>query len=289
MFGHSGIHLSSFRLWIIDSSMFPIPRRTVVVRGYRPSCNTDDSIGPRCCDSRRPYLWVLPTFDFSDEPQEGINPITKASWYAVEWFGNAFGDSSAACRATTTTSTTTTTTTSEGPSLSLAETVQRIQWDNDRSYFLSGQVDELIYDPNCVFRDPFICFVGRDWFVTNLANLGSFITNYNAKVLEYAQPNPTTIQTKVCTWTSNLYKREELLSWLQPVPPKHPRPHIHGPFWIYEYMRGHLSWNVDERMNGPRWFFLAPLDIFSNGHLCFLSCCYCCCLSLDRYTPRHHD
>ena len=129
----------------------------------------------------------------NQEAQDSMNPITKASWYAVELFGKAFGQSS---RSRTTTDTPWY---DGGPPQSLAETLQRIQLDNDRSYFLSGQVDEAIYDPNCVFRDPFVSFVGRDRFVTNLANLGSFITKYSAKVLEYAQPNDTTIQTKVRT------------------------------------------------------------------------------------------
>jgi hypothetical protein len=57
---------------------------------------------------------------------------------------------------------------------SLQETLARIQLDNDRSYFLSGKVDTLIYDPDCIFSDPFISFRGRDHFVDHLANLGSF-------------------------------------------------------------------------------------------------------------------
>jgi hypothetical protein len=57
--------------------------------------------------------------------------------------------------------------------------------DNDRSYFLSGEVDRLIYDEDCVFADPFVAFNGRDRFIDNLANLGSFITNYDAKMLKY--------------------------------------------------------------------------------------------------------
>jgi hypothetical protein len=47
--------------------------------------------------------------------------------------------------------------------------MERIQLDNDRSYFLSGEVDKLIYDEQCVFAD-------RDRIVEKLANLGSVIT-----------------------------------------------------------------------------------------------------------------
>ena len=106
---------------------------------------------------------------------EGPDPLTKASWYAVEAFGKAFGkrkgpDSNVR---------------EPGPPTSLPETLRRIQEDNDREYFLSGKVDILIYDEDCVFADPFVSFSGRDRFVDNLANLGSFITAYSAKPLDY--------------------------------------------------------------------------------------------------------
>jgi hypothetical protein len=46
---------------------------------------------------------------------------------------------------------------------SLEETMQSIlQLDKDGYYFLSGQVDEEIYDPTCVFSDPFVSFEGQD-------------------------------------------------------------------------------------------------------------------------------
>ncbi len=150
-------------------------------------------------------LHVTPNDSDSINNKEEINPVTKASWYAVEWFGKAFGQ------------TTETKASYSGPPQSLTETLQRIQLDNERSYFLSGQVDESIYDPDCVFRDPFVSFAGRDRFVTNLANLGSFISKYDARVLEYNQPNETTIQTKVCSGTRHYHfdaTTEELLIYL---------------------------------------------------------------------------
>lgn len=64
--------------------------------------------------------------------------------------------------------------------------MKRIQLDNDRSYFLSGQVDNEIYQDDCLFADPFVSFRGRDRFVDNLQNLGSFITKYDAKVIKYS-------------------------------------------------------------------------------------------------------
>lgn len=113
------------------------------------------------------------------------DPLTKASWYAVEAFGKIFGSgklpSSAAAEMTTTTDYYSTAV----PPASLTETLARLQADNEREYFLSGQVDELLYDPNCIFADPFVEFQGRDRFVENLANLGSFITEYSAKPISY--------------------------------------------------------------------------------------------------------
>lgn len=115
----------------------------------------------------------------SSEKDEGkdVDAATKASWYAVEAFGKVFG--SAASKSETTTPL------ADRPPSSLKETTQRIQADNQREYFLSGEVDELIYAEDCTFADPFVSFRGRDRFVENLRNLGSFITKYSAKPLSY--------------------------------------------------------------------------------------------------------
>jgi len=120
--------------------------------------------------------------------RKDLNPFAKASWYAVESFGKLFGSSNGSND-------------NEGSSilskknnvkvdltrapLSLEETIQRIQLDNDRYYFLSGTVDRLCYAEDCVFSDPFVSFEGRDRFVDNLQNLGSFITEYDVKQLGY--------------------------------------------------------------------------------------------------------
>jgi hypothetical protein len=126
----------------------------------------------------------------NNDNNNNIDALTQTSWYAVEWFGKLFGRSSSS-------TTTNSMTTFSGPPSSIQETLQRIQLDNDRAYFLSGEVDQELYAPNCVFSDPFVSFEGRDRFVTNLANLGSFITKYDAKVLKYDQPDAVTIETKV--------------------------------------------------------------------------------------------
>mmetsp|Transcript_22269 Transcript_22269/g.49374 ORF Transcript_22269/g.49374 Transcript_22269/m.49374 type:complete len:264 (+) Transcript_22269:62-853(+) len=109
---------------------------------------------------------------------EDMNLLTKSSWYAVEWFGNAFGKSESSSDTAVSQSAT--------PPKSLEETVRRINADNDRYYFLSGEIDSYIYDADCVFADPFVSFSGRDRFVENLQNLGSFITKYDARVLKYS-------------------------------------------------------------------------------------------------------
>jgi hypothetical protein len=115
------------------------------------------------------------------------NIAGKASWYAVEWFGKVMGGRPDGSR--------------QGtqqdrmnyyldqPPKSIQETFMRIQQDNERSYFLSGQVDALVYDIDCVFADPFVSFQGRDRFVQNLQNLGSFVTQYNARPLDYQVRN----------------------------------------------------------------------------------------------------
>jgi hypothetical protein len=121
----------------------------------------------------------------ADEPKkkgvkEDIDPVTKASWYAVEAYGKMFGSK----RQASPKEVPVTYSMDSSPS-SVEETMQRIQADNEREYFLSGQVDKLIYDEKCVFADPFVSFEGRDRFVDNLVNLGSFITAYQARPLDY--------------------------------------------------------------------------------------------------------
>ena len=116
------------------------------------------------------------------------NAVTKASWYAAEALGKVVGawrrpdqdDNDAAARVNV-----------SQPPQSIAETLLRLKQDNTRNYFLSGQVDRLIYDPDCTFADPFVSFEGRDRFVDNLANLGSFVSNYQVRLLQYDE-DPTT-------------------------------------------------------------------------------------------------
>ena len=123
-----------------------------------------------------------------DDDEVSKNPLELAAWYGVEAFGKLFGDSKKSGSTNINNGSIDMTV----PPNSLDETLQRLKLDSERSYFLSGEVDRLIYSENCVFADPFVSFKGRDRFIDNLANLGSFITNYNAKVLNYSVENDGT-------------------------------------------------------------------------------------------------
>lgn len=89
------------------------------------------------------------------------NPLELAAWYGVEAFGKIFrqgrNDNNGENNDTANLDAMDLT----KPPSSLKETLTRIQLDNDRYYFLSGEVDRLIYDENCVFSDPFVSFNGK--------------------------------------------------------------------------------------------------------------------------------
>ena len=124
-----------------------------------------------------------------------MNPITRASWYAAEALGSIFGRVSSSkpiddepprglkYRPSLVPTSKKQQVNILIPPSTMDETLTRIQYDNDRCYFLSGQVDVLIYDPNCLFADPFVSFRGRDRFINNLKNLNTFITRYDAKLI----------------------------------------------------------------------------------------------------------
>ncbi len=143
----------------------------------------------------RNMLHTKSSGDDGDKVSPDVTPIAKASWYAVETFGKIFAQKKDDSRDAIDID-------QSSPPTSLKETLVRIQNDNDRSYFLSGEVDKLIYDEQCVFSDPFVAFSGRDRFVDNLSNLGSFITKYEAKTLKYTvSDDGLQVRTKVCKHT----------------------------------------------------------------------------------------
>ena len=145
--------------------------------------------------------------------KEDMNPLTRASWYAVEAFGKVFGsgvdgatsaDSSASGDAIDFTQ----------PPSTLKEALRRIELDNERQYFLSGQVDVEAYDPDCLFADPFVSFRGRQRFVDNLANLGSFITKYEARPLGYdVSGDECTVQTRIMVKLELNLPWKPVLAW----------------------------------------------------------------------------
>ena len=133
---------------------------------------------------------VLIKFELCAKQDDDVGPVVKASWYAVESFGKLFAPNKNKSQRSEIDQTI-------APS-SVEETLRRIEDDNARSYFLSGEVDKLIYSENCIFSDPFVAFEGRDRFVSNLSNLGSFISDYDAKMLDYkVLDDGLTVQTKV--------------------------------------------------------------------------------------------
>ena len=183
-----------------------------------------------CCNPNRPFKFHSKTvsqrndiqndngseihndndIDNDTTTEENMTLLTKASWYGVEAFGKVFGsksDNTASIDPTVGKSIDLT-----QPPTCLQETLDRIQLDNDRSYFLSGNVDTLIYDEKCIFSDPFVAFEGRDRFVDNLANLGSFITKYSAKLLSY-QTEGTTVTTKVMVKLELNLPWKPVLAW----------------------------------------------------------------------------
>lgn len=136
--------------------------------------------------------------------ENDMNPLVKSSWYAVEAFGKMFGKSETKMEDLD----------PAKPPSSLTETIRRIELDNERLYFLSGQVDKLIYAENCVFSDPFVSFAGRDRFVDNLKNLGSFITKYDAKVLGYeVNQSELSVDTKVMVKLELNLPWKPILAW----------------------------------------------------------------------------
>ena len=164
------------------------------VSGFSPRIFTTN---PRCTTvttgRRELYLNTAsvlfvkdPNSSRNSDGETDVDPLTKASWYAVEAFGKIFGKA--------TNEKTNTYSTSSPPS-SKQETLERLKVDNEKEYFLSGEVDSLIYAEDCTFQDPFVSFQGRDRFVENLQNLGSFITEYSAKPLSYVN-NGNEVTTK---------------------------------------------------------------------------------------------
>lgn len=142
------------------------------------------------------------------DKSSAVDPLTKASWYAVEAFGKVFGSSSPKLSESGSNNVVD----KSRPPNTIDETIRRIRDDNERQYFLSGQIDALIYDTDCIFADPFVSFTGRDRFMENLQNLGSFITKYSAKPISYIVENEDSSENPVVI-TKFMVKLELNLPW----------------------------------------------------------------------------
>jgi hypothetical protein len=150
----------------------------------------------------------------SSAVKEDMNPVTRASWYAVEAFGKVFGNAASGGASADSAASADNAIDFSKPPSSLKEALRRIELDNERQYFLSGEVDVEAYDPDCLFADPFVSFNGRQRFVDNLANLGSFITNYNARPLGYeVSGDGCTVQTKIMVKLELNLPWKPVLAW----------------------------------------------------------------------------
>lgn len=76
--------------------------------------------------------------DDNDKGSSSMDPLTKASWYAVEAFGKIFGSNDKDSRSSSSSTATTKMSISlDRPPSSIQETLERIKLDNQREYFLS--------------------------------------------------------------------------------------------------------------------------------------------------------
>ena len=83
-----------------------------------------------------------------DDTSKVKNPLVKASWFAVEVFGKIFGSNEQASENSNKVISADTAEISvdlSRPPLSLDEALKRIELDNERNYFLSGEVDVEAY------------------------------------------------------------------------------------------------------------------------------------------------
>jgi hypothetical protein len=93
----------------------------------------------------------------SDKTKE---PLLKLSWYAAEMFGKIFAPANNQ-NSSRQESVNGDDIDLQSPPSSLKEAIKRIELDNARSYFLSGNVDVMAYDTDCIFADPFVSFTGE--------------------------------------------------------------------------------------------------------------------------------
>jgi len=144
----------------------------------------------------------------SDDPVDSEQPsvLLKAAWLGTELLGNIAGVASKDNVIFDV----------EPPPSSLTEAAMRLRADYERDYFVTGEVDAELYDEDCVFADPFAAFNGRQRFVDNLQNLGTFIVGYNIKMLSFEEQlsaSPPTITTRVMVKLQLNLPWKPVLAW----------------------------------------------------------------------------
>lgn len=136
--------------------------------------------------------WQICMYEKDAEP----NLAVKSVWFGAELFGKV-------AKLVRSSDELESSATDDRAPASLGEAIERLQRDYEgtladpRPYFLTGVMDEALYDEDCEFADPFVSFNGRQRFVDNLSNLaGGFITEASTRVLS-TERGPSSYSTKL--------------------------------------------------------------------------------------------
>mmetsp|Transcript_13203 Transcript_13203/g.22210 ORF Transcript_13203/g.22210 Transcript_13203/m.22210 type:complete len:443 (-) Transcript_13203:747-2075(-) len=85
--------------------------------------------------------------------------------------------------------------------LAVARVAEKLKEDYKRQYFVTGDVTEDIYDPNCIFADPLVYFRGFKRYKDNLLLLRNFFEDAKIRLLNLEVVFPITsnvLFSKVC-------------------------------------------------------------------------------------------
>jgi len=144
-----------------------------------------------------------------DSPEQSESLGLKAAWLGTELLGRVAGTfrDKAGSNGDAV---------NDGPPQSLEEASVRLREDYERDYFVSGLVDRELYAPECYFSDPFAGFAGRERFISNLQNLGTFITGAELRMLKYEEDlgaSPPVITTKLMVKLQLNLPWQPVLAW----------------------------------------------------------------------------
>lgn len=144
-----------------------------------------------------------------DSPEQSESLGLKAAWLGSELLGTVAGtfrDKTGSGSVAV----------NDKPPQSLEEASVRLREDYERDYFVSGLVDRELYAPECYFSDPFAGFAGRDRFIANLQNLGTFINGAELRMLKYEEDlssSPPVITTKLMVKLQLNLPWQPVLAW----------------------------------------------------------------------------